>query len=393
MSHVGKLGFKCIGCGACESICPKKCVEVFEVGRKGLRAFVVEEQCASCGLCLEVCPIEDLKIPDDLERAKKVYRGYSRNKDIYLNSASGGGVSSLLWAMFDENLIDAALVAHYDEYLHIYGDFITSKEEVLTYSGSFYQTCKQLVNLKNIRQYRSVAVVGLPCHISAFKKYADKFGINNVYITISLFCTVGRMREGLKDFLRDRKEEILLQTKAKRYKSRFGEKRDGTIFVETLDGSRLDFSYFEYSAFVSHFYTPDGCLNCRKLFGLHADISVGDDWGIVSDKKIFLMSINSDKGFNVLNKCSSLLELQDLGNNTVRVLIQSQPDGAALKIAPPEWKKVALLAIKGLGRFNRFPLLRKAAYRFRWFVLKILRKCTRQKVYANKTYPVGGGSR
>ena len=39
----------------------------------------------------------------------------------------------------------------------------------LTYSGSFYQTCKQLVNLKNIRQYRSVAVVGLPCHISAFK--------------------------------------------------------------------------------------------------------------------------------------------------------------------------------------------------------------------------------
>ena len=38
----------------------KKCVEVFEVGRKDC-AFVVEEQCASCGLCLEVCPIEDFK--------------------------------------------------------------------------------------------------------------------------------------------------------------------------------------------------------------------------------------------------------------------------------------------------------------------------------------------
>ena len=45
------------------------------------------------------------------------------------------------------------------------------------------------------------------------------------------------------------------------------------------------------------------------------------------------MSINSDKGFNVLNKCSSLLELQDL-ETISPVLIQSQPDGAALKIAP-----------------------------------------------------------
>ena len=61
----------------------------------------------------------------DDQRGPKVYRGYSCNKDIYLNSASGGAFL-LLWAMFDENLIDAALVAHYDEY--IYGDFITSKK-------------------------------------------------------------------------------------------------------------------------------------------------------------------------------------------------------------------------------------------------------------------------
>ncbi len=383
MRHVGEQKLKCIGCGACESICPKNCIEVIEVGRRGLQAFIAEENCIHCGLCSEVCPVEEVKIPDDLNRVKRAYRGHSKNKDIYHNSSSGGGVSSLLWTMFDANLIDAALVAHYDDHLNIYGDFITSKEEILIYSGSFYQTCKQLINIRNISKFRSVAVVGLPCHISAVNKYVNRLNINNIYVTMSLFCTIGRMREGLKDFLKDQDHEVFLQSKATRYKSRIGDKRNGRILIETCEGNKLDFGYSEYLAFVDYFYTPRGCFNCRKLFGLHADISVGDDWGISSDKKVFLMAINTDRGLDILNKSLNLLEIEDLGNEAPHVLIRSQPNGFTLKVAPPKWKNVALHAINIIGRLNKFKFLRKIAYKFRSITLRLLQRSAKRYVDSN----------
>jgi len=383
MRHVGERKLKCIGCGACESICPKNCIDVVEVGRKGLRAFVAEGECISCGQCLKVCPIEEIKIPDDLNRVKKGYRGHSNNKDIYLNSSSGGGVSSLLWTMFEKNLIDAALVAHYDDHLNIFGDFITSQDEILTYSGSFYQTCKQLVNFSKIGKFRSVAVVGLPCHISAVKKYVDKLNINNIYITISLFCTFGRMREGLKDFLKNRGMEVLLQSKTKHYKSRIGEKRDSQVLIEACDGSKIGFGFFEYLTFVDYFYTPQGCFDCRKLFGLHADISVGDDWGFPGDKKVFLMAVNTDKGLDLLSKSLDLLEVQDLGNDATQVLMRSQPMGFALKVVPPKWKRAALHIVKNAGRFNQLTLMRKLTYKFRSVMLEALQKSAKHRVNDN----------
>lgn len=49
---------KCIGCGACVSICP---VEAISFGADG-KAQIDQTKCLKCGACEGTCPVEAIKI-------------------------------------------------------------------------------------------------------------------------------------------------------------------------------------------------------------------------------------------------------------------------------------------------------------------------------------------
>jgi len=381
VESIRKIRFKCVNCGVCESVCPTKAVRIVEVGRHGFKPLLNEDICINCGLCLKVCPVQDISTPDDFSKVKKVYRARSKDPNIYMSGASGGGVSSLLICMFDKNEIDAALVVFYDENLNLFGDFITSKDEVLKHSGSFYQPSKQLININNIKRFRSVAIVGLPCHIEAFKKYAMLYKLGNVHVTISLFCTIGRMRKGFLEFIKQKYKMDLESLEFVEYKSRYGKSRYGDIILKTLSGKMLSYKFLEYLEFVDYFYVPEGCLYCRKMFGLNGDISVGDDWGIKTDKKICLISINTDRGRDRFSKCE-LLECNEVG--TAEVLLSSQHKGALLKVYSHPLKVPVLKLIKIMGWLNTMPVIRKLAHLFRSIALLGLVKLIRAKSDSRK---------
>lgn len=46
------IGDECIGCGACEKVCPQKCIE------SGTRYRIQSEHCLHCGACYEGCPVK-----------------------------------------------------------------------------------------------------------------------------------------------------------------------------------------------------------------------------------------------------------------------------------------------------------------------------------------------
>lgn len=42
----------CIGCGACQEVCPQKCVDITDTP-----AVIIQEHCLHCGNCMSVCPV------------------------------------------------------------------------------------------------------------------------------------------------------------------------------------------------------------------------------------------------------------------------------------------------------------------------------------------------
>jgi Fe-S-cluster-containing hydrogenase component 2 len=48
---------KCIGCGACTSVCPNDAVSIDATGK----CVVNRELCIGCGACASVCPVSAIK--------------------------------------------------------------------------------------------------------------------------------------------------------------------------------------------------------------------------------------------------------------------------------------------------------------------------------------------
>lgn len=53
---------KCIGCGKCEKVCPKKAITV-----ENKKSFIDKMKCIGCGECMTVCPVKAIDMGGELE--------------------------------------------------------------------------------------------------------------------------------------------------------------------------------------------------------------------------------------------------------------------------------------------------------------------------------------
>ena len=92
--HVREIFHLCVGCGACEAVCPEKAVHVRMQENGFLEAVVSETDCVRCGKCTQVCPMNSETGGKPLTEGKLL--SYSDEDRSLLSASDAGGLARRL---------------------------------------------------------------------------------------------------------------------------------------------------------------------------------------------------------------------------------------------------------------------------------------------------------
>jgi len=266
MKEIVRTGI-CTECGTCAAVCP-----VLEwdyiVGQPKLIG-----KCTGCGICYNQCP---RTITDPYQLLGEFKAGYVSNTNIpeVIGGQDGGTVTSLLCYLFDEHLIDAAIVTMRDPNKPWYPvpQVITSKEDAIKSSGSIYshsQTVEALMNA--VRQdFRSIAFVGTPCNIDAVAKMFDsptgmlKYFMRCHVLKIGLFCMDSFAPEALYPFFEKDGIDLSKVQKMDINKGKFH------LYYDPQEEPTKSYTIRQLNKFKS-----SSCNFCTDLTAENADLSIG----------------------------------------------------------------------------------------------------------------------
>ncbi|MHA1659584.1 MAG: Coenzyme F420 hydrogenase/dehydrogenase, beta subunit C-terminal domain [Promethearchaeota archaeon] len=266
MKEIIRTGI-CTQCGTCAAVCP-----VLEWDYLAGQPKLIGK-CTGCGICYNQCP---RTITDPIQLMGKFKSGYVANTNIpeVIGAQDGGTVTSLLYYLFEEHLIDAAIVTMKDpkKPWHPVPQIITSKEDAIKSAGSIYshsQTVEAL--MEAIRQdFRSIAFVGTPCNIDAVDKMFHsptgmlKYFMRCHVLKIGLFCMDSFAPEALYPFFEKDGIDLTKISKMDINKGKFH------LYQENQDEPIKSYTIKQLDKFKS-----PSCNFCTDLTSEKADISVG----------------------------------------------------------------------------------------------------------------------
>lgn len=186
----------CHGCGACYVVCPNNAIVMANKGKNNFPCL--DGNCTNCGLCNKVCSgqynnddITKSHFFAALDLGKHIYIAYSTNENIRNVSSSGGFITQYLLELFENKIIDGAIVGKSDGSLAgTKAAIALTKEQIIAASGSKYYPVSSCSVLKEIERDKKYAFVGKGCDLSSLnllQKEMPKLK-EAIYIKIGLMC-------------------------------------------------------------------------------------------------------------------------------------------------------------------------------------------------------------
>jgi len=272
----------CTECGTCAAVCP-----VLEWDHIAGQPKLIGK-CTGCGICYNQCP---RTITDPIQLMGEFKTGYVANTNIpeVIGGQDGGTVTSLLCYLFDEHLIDAAVVTMRDpsKPWHPVAQIITTKDDAIKSSGSIYshsQTVEALMDA--VRQdFRSIAFVGTPCNIDAVAKMFDsptgmlKYFMRCHVLKIGLFCMDSFAPEALYPFFERDGIDLSKVKKMDINKGKFH------LYYEPNEEPIKSYTIKQLDKFKS-----SSCNFCTDLAAENADLSVGSVGSGANKNTVFARS-------------------------------------------------------------------------------------------------------
>ncbi len=219
---------------------------------------------------------------------------YSADKRIRKAASSGGALSSLLCYALKKNHITAVIHCGFDNSKPWLPKIRVSRSaaDIKNNAGSKYlkTKAKDYISIINsLGKSEKIAVVGLPCTISALKKiYKEKKHKKPCYY-FGLFCGWPMDIKGTEYLIKKlglKKEEI------KKISYRHG-KFPGGFYAETAtEKKQLEKHHYDFPNIM---FFPKSCDGCSYYSSENADLSFGDCW-IKGKKSYTTLIIRSEAG-------------------------------------------------------------------------------------------------
>lgn len=324
----------CLGCGVCQDVCPKHCIQIKHDSTN--YPVVNEVECIDCGKCLKVCSGigcdinnraetlfsgEQIKEDIYLGRYLKCFSGYSTDYEIRYHSASGGCVSQFLIYLLEKNIVDGAVVTGFekDSPMKPHTYIARSREEVLAARSSKYCVVSfDGIASEIINKPGKYVLVGLPCHIQAFRKFSDinKNIRDSIIGYFPIYCSSNKNMESQKYMLwRYRIDESLLHEFAYRDEGCLGK-----MFYRDKNRKSigLPIDFLDYYRGIRAFFNVPRCNVCSDFYGELGDVCFGDlNKDDENDDPIGISSmiVRNEYWLDILNRCKAdgYMELNEIG--------------------------------------------------------------------------------
>ena len=357
--------YLCSACGACVAACSKDAI-TFEwsvLGRK--YSHVDIDKCIECGLCLKVCPSLDfLELHKRYENKYegniiKTFIGKATDDFIYRNAQSGGVCTAIISYLFETGNIDGAVLCKMEVSSNPRpeGVLIESLNEIYSCQKSSYTPVDVLSVLKKAKSKKSIAVVGLPCHIQGATLLSETISsFSNIKYKIGLICDrtiCAGFQEVLLSYVPHGNKIIQWRKKDFTYKNHYYSYKDApVVFMNDKEGivkGGIFAPTYRYA--LKDFFTSPRCRVCYDKLNTHADIVLGDPWGMSDvdwDHGESVVIARTKKGediiYQMLNDKKLVLKEQNNFNEIIKGQhIDDQPSftacySEAIKIIPQKIK-------------------------------------------------------
>ncbi|MBD5524302.1 MAG: 4Fe-4S dicluster domain-containing protein [Lachnospiraceae bacterium] len=310
---------ECCGCGACEQICPAKCIGLKEDSEGFLYPETDGAACVSCGLCEQVCPIKNKK--NRVGGTKPyAYAGWQRSDDIRSDSSSGGAFTAVAeYIIKNGGVVYGCALNYHMDAVHIGVETI---DDLAALRGSKYVQSKIGDIYQNIKEClergRKVLFVGTPCQAAGLHGFLKK-KYENLYI-IDFICHGVPSPKLFHNYIMDLEQKY--NKKITAYKFRTKDHGWSQLGMQLGSGSKIEFAdgthIRKYPAFKDHYinaFLDDVCLrpSCytcqfKEAEKEYADLTIADFWGVNRVSK----ELNDGRGTSLLlvhnDHASELLE-------------------------------------------------------------------------------------
>lgn len=300
--------YLCSNCGACSAVCPKEAIS-FESTSIGRMYAKVDSKCIDCGLCVKVCPSVEPPAMDNVSdryvgNIISVNVGRSTDDAIYHNAQSGGACTAILTYLFDTGAIDCAIVCRmsFGNPPVVESVLITDKDDLKACQKSCYTPVEILSKLRSAKRYKSVAVVGLPCHIQGLTKILQDTNLfKNVNYKLGLVCDrtlCGSIQNVMLSYVPDGEYKIDWRRKDFTYEGVYHPYKDApvTVYKKTTGGGKVFSNVYRFA--LKDMFTSPRCRVCFDKVCVFADIVLGDPWRMTEvdeEYRIFMANERKSK--------------------------------------------------------------------------------------------------